>query len=180
MLRHALRAGACGTRDARPSFHPTVEMLEGRSLPSGTPFAPVSHAVGRINAAADHLLQMTATLTPQLPSNCGTGPAVVTQSMNLLNQVHAEASAVLVRFRHGGRGARHPGSALRLENRLVGDLRGFPAGGGLPSAQVLSNLARDSGGLQRLVVAAFPQSIANACSGPALPGGLFGGGMFLF
>jgi hypothetical protein len=180
MLHHALRAGPRGTRGARPSYRPTVERLEERALPSGTPFAAASHAVRRINAAAHHLLQLTATLAPQVRSNCGAGPTVVTQSVNLLNQVQAEAAAVLAHFRHGGPGVKHPGSVLRLENRLVGDLQGFPAAGGLPSAQLLSNLARDSGRLQRLVVAAFPQSIANACSGPGLPGALFGGGMFLF
>jgi hypothetical protein len=155
-------------------------MLEERALPSATPFAAAGHTVRQINAAAHHLLQLTATLAPPLPGNCGSGPTVVTQSVNLLNQVHAEASAVLAHFRHGGRGVNHPGSVLRLENRLVADLQGFPPAGGLPSAEVLSNLARDSGRLQRLVVAAFPQSLANACSGPGLPGGLFGGGMFLF
>jgi hypothetical protein len=180
MLRPALRAGAHGSRDARPSYRPIIEVLEDRALPSIIPFGAAAHAVKRINAAAEDLLQMTAALSPPLPASCGTGPAAVTQSMNLLNQVKAEASAVLVRFRHGGRGARHPGSVLRLENQLVGDLGGFPAGGGLPNAAVLANTARDSGGLQRLVVAAFPQSISNACAGPALPAGLFGGGMFLF
>jgi hypothetical protein len=41
-------------------------------------------------------------------------------------------------------------------------------------------LARDSGQLQRQVIAAFPQSLANACGGLSLPPGLLGGGMFLF
>jgi hypothetical protein len=180
MLYHAFRAGPRGTRGARPSYRPTVEILEERALPSGTPFAAAGHAVSRINAAAHHLLQLTAALAPQLPGNCGAAPTAVTQSVNLLNRVQAEASAVLAHFRHGGRGVQHPGPVLRLENRLVGDLQGFPAAGGLPGAQVLSDLARDSGRLQRLVVAAFPQSIANGCAGPGLAGGLFGGGLFLF
>jgi hypothetical protein len=173
MLRHAF--SQVGRAAARPSYRPALEMLEERALLSGA-----GHLVRQINAAADHLLQMTATLTPQMQAHCGAAPTFVTQVTNLVNQVQAEASAAKARFRHGGRGAKHAGTVMRLEKRLIGDLQAFLDAGGLPDAQVLANLTSDAGGLQRQVVAAFPQSIANACYQPTLPTSLFGGGFFLF
>jgi hypothetical protein len=173
MLCHAFSQP--GRAAARPSYRPTVEVLEERTLLSGA-----GHLVRQINAAANHLLQMTATLTPQMQAHCGDAPTFVTQVTNLVNQVQAEASAAKARFRHGGRGAKHPGAVLRLEKRLIADFQAFLNGGGLPDGQVVTNLTNDSAGLQRQVVAAFPQSIANACYHPTLPTSLFGGGFFLF
>lgn len=173
MLRHTFRQP--GRAAVRPSYRPAVEMLEERAL-----LSVAGHLVRQINAAADHLLQMTATLTPPMQAHCGDAPTFVTQVTNLVNQVRAEASAAKARFRHGGRAGKHPGTVLRLENRLIADLQAFPDGGGLPDAQVVANLTNDSAGLQRQVVAAFPQSIANACYQPTLPPSLFAGGFFLF
>jgi hypothetical protein len=166
MFRHALRIG----------YRPTVERLEDRTLLNGT--AP--SAVHQVRVTADRLLQMTSTLAPQLLGHCGDATTFVTEASNLVNQVKAEATAVIEHFRHGKHGDRHAGAVLRQEIRLSGDLQNLMASGGLPNAQSLASLSNDSAGLQRWAVAALPQSLANACFHPTLPGSLFGGGLFLF
>jgi hypothetical protein len=123
---------------------------------------------------------MTATLTPQLQGGCTTSPTLVTQVTNLVNQAQAEALAAKTHLRHLLKSGKNPGSLLRLEKRLITDLQPFLASGGMPAVQSVATLSNDVAGLQRQVVAAFPQSIANACYHPTLPTSLFGGGLFLF
>jgi hypothetical protein len=174
MLRHALRTKTA--HGDRAGYHPVVELLEDRTLLNGT--AP--SAVHQVRVTANRLLQMTSTLTPQLQGHCGDATTFVTEAANLVSQVRAEALAVKEHFRLGKHSAKHAGAVLRQEVRLSGDLQALLAAGGLPSAQTLASLSNDSAGLQRWAVAALPQSLANACFHPTLPGSLFGGGLFLF
>jgi hypothetical protein len=171
--------GVRGTRCCRPSYRPTVEMLEERALPTGTAFA-AGPLVKQINAAADHLLQMTPHLAPPIQGLCGTDQFFVLQLMNLLGQVQTGASAAKARFAHGGQGGKNPATVLRQEKRLIADLRGYAATGGVPGLPFLTRLATDACALQRPAVLPFPLSLTNPCDRAALAASLSGGGSVQF